>query len=241
MAVEKKLDESTLFSKWRQTGDKVYFNSLYESMKPLIESAAQKASFGSNLPQSAHRIYAAQNMLEALKTYDPAKGVALQTHVYGSVHQKAKRLNYLYQNLGKITEPRAMMVGNYQTEFANLREDLGREPSTVEMADRMGLGLKDIERMQKEIHKDLSLTGLEEEIVVETPKEAEILDYIYYELNNDQKVIYDYAFGKHGKPKLWKSSGKINFEEIANRVGFSQSKVRLLFTQIKNKFEQAVK
>jgi hypothetical protein len=239
MAVEKKLDEMTLFHQWKQTGDKIYFQGLYNSMRPLIESAAKKASYGSNLPQSAHRIYAAQNMLDALRTYDPSKGVALQSHIYGAVHQKAKRLNYLYQNLGQIPEPRAMLVGRYQTELDNLKEDLGREPSAVEISDRLAIGLKDVERLQKEIHKDLSTSGLEEEIISMSPAEEEILSLLYYDLNTDQQIVYDYVFGKHGKPTLGKVSGKIDYAGISARTGFSQSKIRSVFAQIRTKLEKA--
>jgi DNA-directed RNA polymerase specialized sigma subunit len=239
MPVERKVDEMTLFNQWKQTGDKIYFQGLYNSMRPLIEGAAKKASYRSNLPQSAHRIYAAQNMLDALRTYDPSKGVALQSHVYGAVHQKAKRLNYLYQNLGQMPEPRATMVGRYQTELDNLKEDLGREPSSIEVSERMGIGLKDVERLHKEVHKDLSTSGLEEEIITESPREEEILSHLYYDLNTDQQIVYDYVFGKHGKARLGKASGKIDFEGIAMRTGFSQSKVRAVFGQVRTKFEQA--
>lgn len=241
MTGERKVDEMTLFNQWKQTGDKVYFQGLYNSMRPLIEGAAKKASYRSNLPQSAHRIYAAQNMLDALRTYDPSKGVALQSHVYGAVHQKAKRLNYLYQNLGQMPEPRATLVGRYQTELDNLREDLGREPSAIEISERMGLGLKDVERLQKEIHKDLSTSGLEEDLITESPREEEALSLLYYDLNTDQQLVFDYVFGKHGKPRLGKVSGKIDFEGIAMRTGFSQSKVRAVFAQIRTKLEQALR
>ena len=240
MTATKKLDEVALFNQWKQTGDKVHFQALYESLKPMIDTAATKASYGSNLPQSAHRIYAAQNMYDALKTYDPSKG-ALQTHIYNAVHQKAKRLNYLYQNLGKITEPRAMMIGTYNNELANAKEELGREPSAAEMADRTGKSLKDIELIQKEIQKDLSSAGLEEEIITEDPRELEVLSYLYFELTNDQKVVYDYIFGKHGKPRMVKANNKIDFDGIATRSGFSASKVRMLHSQIKAKFDKAAR
>lgn len=208
-------------------------------MKPLLETAASKASMGSNIPKSAHQLFAAQNFYDSLRTFDPKKGVALQTHVYGTVHQKAKRLNYQYQNLGQIPEPRAIQIGKFQTEYGNLTEELGREPSAAELADRMSVGLKDVERLQIEIRKDFSMSGLEEQIVAETPREEEVLAYIYYELTPEEKVVYDYIFGKHGKQRLVKRNGKIDFDAIALRTKFSTSKVRSLFVNIRNKFEKA--
>lgn len=239
MAKERRLDEMTLFHRWRETGDKVYFQGLYQSMKPLLDSAAKKASYGSNLPQSAHQIWAAQNFHDALRTYDPTRGVELQTHVYGAVHQKAKRLNYLYQNQGQIPEPRAVQIGSFQLAVSSLKEQLGREPSAAEIADEMSIGIKDVEHLQKEVHKDLSLDGLEGEIAIESPREEETLALLYYELTNEQKLVYDYIFGKHGRQKMVKANGKIDFDQIARVSGFSTSKARTLFGGIKQKFEEA--
>lgn len=239
MANETKEDELYHFNQWQKTGDKQHFQSLYKSMKPLLDNAASKAAMGSNIPKPAHQLFAAQNFYDALRTYNPDKGVALQTHVYGTVHQKAKRLNYLYQNLGQIPEPRTIQIGRFQTEYGNLTDQLGREPSAAEIADRMNIGIKDVERLQVEIRKDFSMSGLEEEIVAETPKEEEILSFLYYDLTNEEKVVYDYIFGKHGKQRLVKRNGKIDFETIAARTGFSTSKVRSLFVNIRTKFEKA--
>ena len=242
---DKELD---LFNTWKSSvtpnnkmGDKAAFQNLYTSMSPLLDDAARKSSMGSNLPKSAHALYAAQNFMDSLRTYDPNKGSSLQTHVYGTVHQKAKRLNYLYQNLGYIPEPRAVQIGNYQTTKENLKNDLGREPSAAEIADTLQVGLKDVKRLEVEIRRDLSLTNLEEQVISMTPEEEEALDYLYYELTAEERAVFDYIYGKHGKPAMVKHSGKIDFDRIAKNMGVSVSKVRSLHGKIRNKFMQAVK
>lgn len=239
---DKKEKELTIFEQWRKTHDKQHFQDLYKSMKPLLYRAAEKASYGSNIPESAHRIYAAQNFMDALKTYDPSKGAALQTHIYAAVHQKAKRLNYLYQNLGHIPEPRAQAVGLYQTEYANMRDTLGREPSAAEVADRLGWNIKQVSSIQKEIQKDLAMgEGTEEHPFFESSRDEEILDYLYFDLTNEEKVIYDYIFGKHGKPRLRKVNNKVDYDRIAQNMGVSVSKVRSLASSIGKKLDQALK
>jgi hypothetical protein len=238
VTTEKKPEELKLFEQWKHTGEKKYFHQLYYSLKPLLDSAANKASYGSNIPKASHEIWAAQNMLTALGTYDPKKGVTLQTHVYGAVHQKAKRLNYMYANMGQMPEPRAIQVGNYQSAVANLTEEFGREPSAAELADHMSIGIKDIERLRGEVQKDLSLQGLEDQTFFETPREQEILHLLYFDLTAEEQVIYDYMFGKHGKPRLVKANQKIDFDDIGRRSGFSSSKARAVFNRIKQKFEK---
>lgn len=235
MADENELD---LYKKWKQTGDKQAFQDLYRSMKPLIYTAAKKASYGSNIPESAHKIYAAQNFFDSLRTYDPSKR-QLKSHVYEWVEQKAKRLNYQYQNLGHIPEPRAQSVGLYQTIYSNLRDELGREPSQAELADRLQWGLKDVANIQKEIRKDLAIMeGTQEVPIVQSRRDEEMLDYLYYELPPEEQVVYEYIFGKHGKQAMIKPGGKVDYDRIASQVGFSVSKVRSLAANIGKKFER---
>lgn len=242
MAETRKKTEIDLFNKWKQTGDKQHFQELYSSMKNLIHDAARKAAYGSNVPESAHKIYAAQNFYDALRTYDPKKGTALQTHVYGAVHQKAKRLNYMYQNLGHIPEPRAQQIGLYQNEHQYLKDSLGREPSTAELADRLNWSMKDVSNIQKELRKDLAMAeGTEEAPFFEGHREEEILNYLYYDLSSEEKVVYEYVFGKFGKPRMIKMNNKIDFDGIAQRMGVSTSKVRTVFAGIRKKLEKAIK
>jgi len=241
MTTERKKDEMALYHDWNTNQSTSAFQNLYTSMKPLLYRAARKASFGSNIPESAHQIWAAQNFLDALRTYKPTAGTALQSHVYNAVHQKAKRLNYLYQNLGHIPEPRIMQVGLYQNIFENMKASMGREPSQAELADKLGWGLKDVSKIQKEITKDLAMDmGTEEHGVFESSIDEEILDYVYYELAGEEQLMYDYVFGKHGKPKMVKPNGKIDFEKIAQRAGFSASKARALWTKVRLKVQKAL-
>lgn len=238
---ELKQQELNIYNRWQKHQRKEDFQDLYSSMEGMISKAARTASYGSNLPESAHKAWAAQNFLDALKTYKPNSGAALQTHVWNSVRQKSKRLNYLYQNLGHSPEPRIMKVGLYQTEFENMKEELGREPTTAELADRLSMGIRDIARMQKEIRKDLSMSGgLEEVGVFETPVEEETLDFMYYDLGPEEKLVFEYITGKYGKQKMVKSTGKIDFDGIASRTGFSSSKVRAIHGKIKTKLKKAL-
>lgn len=242
MANDQKAEELDIYNKWKQTGDKRHFQALYASMKPLIYSAAKKASYGSNLPESAHRAYAAQNFLDALRTFDPTKGGALQTHVYGAVHQKAKRLGYTYGNLGHIPEPRAKDVGLFQTEHSNLREGLGRIPTTEELAKQLGWSNKDVMNIQREIHRDLALAeGVEEQATFETSVDEETLDMLRHELMPDEQTVYDHILGKNGRQRAVKANNKIDFDRISRATGFSTSKVRSLHGKIRDKLSHWVK
>jgi DNA-directed RNA polymerase specialized sigma subunit len=233
--------EMKLFDQWKQSNKPQHFQALYQSMKPLILSAASKASYGSNLPQSAHEIYAAQNFYDALHRFDPSKGVQLQTFVYNAVQQKAKRLDYQYQNVGKIAEPRAIRVGDYNMAKDHLKDTLGRPPSAMELADYLHWSLKDVDLISKEVQKDLSLDGLENQGFLEDSTLSEDLHYLYYELTPQQQLVYELVFGLHGKRKLTKPGGKIDYTAVAKATGFSESKVRTLVKDIAAKYHKVAR
>lgn len=241
-ATARKINELSVFKKWQTTKDKTHFQALYTSMKPLIYDAARKASYGSNLPESAHRIWAAQSFHDALNTFKPTVGASLQTHVYGAVHQKAKRLNYMYQSLAYKPEPRAMQVGVFQNEHANLKDELNREPTDAELASKLNWSIKDVQRIKKEIHSELAMAeGTEEQGFYESPETEEVLAHLYDNLTVEEKQVYDCVLGKHGRPKMMKANNRVDFARISNTLGYSSSKARIVFGRIKDKLEKAAK
>lgn len=239
---DRKVEELRFYREWKKSKNKEPFQKLYKSMKNLIHTAARKASLGSNIPESAHKAWAAQNFYDALRTYDPRAGAALQTHVYNWVHQKAKRLNYMYQNLAHMPEPRTMIVGQYQNALEYLKAAHNREPSAAEISDHMGIGLQDVVLIQKEVRKDLAFgEGTEEQAFFEGSRDEEILSYLYYDLAPEEQTLYEYLFGRNGKPKMVKPNGKVDFERIAPTMGVSVSKVRSILGSVRKKLKKALK
>ena len=131
------------FDKWRQTGRKEYFQKLYRGFGGLINTASKKAAMGSNIPQSAFKLQAAQQFYDSLQTFDPSKGANLNTHIFRGVHEKLKRVNYKYGNLARIPE-RSEGLGVYDINLLNnteelLRQKFNREPTIDEIAADMGV------------------------------------------------------------------------------------------------------
>ena len=242
MAKDNRLAEGELFNKWKKTNDPEAFAALYTSMKPVIYRASEKAAYGSNLPQSAFKVYAAQAFHDALRTFDYKHGVLLSTHVHKAVENKTKRLNYQYQNLGQTPEPRAMKVGLFQNAMMNLKDSLGREPTDSELAEELGWGVREVLLLRAEVRKELSAEGGTEEIgVVESNVDEETLEFMYYDLSPEEKLVFDCLYGKHGRVRMLKANNKIRYNDIAKAAGFSVSKARLVVGRLKAKLDKALR
>lgn len=236
-SLSKQQKDLHLFNKWKETKKKEDFQQLYRHFGGLINEASKKASMGSNLPRAAFKLEAAQQFYDALERFNPDKGASLQTHLYGSVENKLKRLNYTYQNLAR--RPERAVGGVYHiTQFNNerlfLQDKLGREPSAQEIADNLGWSVKQVETMMLEDRRDLSLNAeLEEMNVTDTfSADEELIAMHYYDMNPEQQLVFDYATGRHGKQAILRPNGTADFRAIAQKLNMAESKVQKLRNQI---------
>jgi hypothetical protein len=131
-----------------------------------------------------------------------------------------------------------LAVGKFQKIKQNLMEDLGREPNTVELADSLTWAPREVERMENELRKDLAITtGGEEEaffenIMFSTDTTSELLFFVYYEADPEEKLILEYSLGYGGKPRL-------DVKDIALRIGKPEVYVRRKRTKFAEKVNNA--
>jgi DNA-directed RNA polymerase sigma subunit (sigma70/sigma32) len=227
------------FDKWRKNGRKEDFQKLYRGFHDIISSASRKASMGSNIPQSVFKLQAAQQFHDSLNTFDPSRGASLKTHIWNGVENKLKRINYKYGNLARIPERSGNTLGVYDINVLNnteelLRQKLNREPTIDEIATDMGVRPDQVEGLKKEIRKDLSLNADLEELTQfdENATDEDVMHMLYYDMNPQQKLLYDYTNGKHGKQAILKPSGKPDFNAIARKMGISNDQVQKIRKQL---------
>lgn len=201
--------EMELYDRWR-SGDNTAKTELLSSLKPLINRQAGRFQ-GSGLPDTAIRLEGVRLASSAIDTYDPTKA-QLNTHVTNYL-KKLSRFVTDYQNVGHIPEPRALMIGKYNTIYSNLEADKGREPTVVELSDAMQVSIAEIERLQSELRKDLSLSIEESDddeeggfYAFNRPEEdyrqKEAIEAVYFEADPVDKKIMEYTLGLYGAPKL---------------------------------------
>lgn len=237
---QKRAKEVELLNAFKKSPTKDTFTPLYQSFKPLILKAASRNMFGSPLPQAAHVALAAQNFLEATRRWDPAKG-SFSTHAFNTVFEAGKRLNLKYQNIGYIPESRATKYQSFQTSQHLLREALGREPSTVELADEMAMPVKEIERLRHEIKQDLVMR---ENLPTAGPgfaqsdKAMQVFRDVQYSLIPKHQRILEHATGINGVTPLLKRNGGPDVQAIARAEKLSVPEVRSGLKSISRKVKE---
>lgn len=232
--------EFELYNQYIQNKDIQAKKQLLKSLGPLINTQVGKYT-NSGLPKMSIELEGLRLAGNALDTYDPTKA-QLNTHVVNNL-KKLSRFVTDYQNIGHIPEPRALMIGKYNNTHSYLTETLGREPTSLELADSMLVPLKEVERLQDELRKDLYMgnvveedddTGFYEFIDPDGGSQfKEALEFVYFDSTPEEKLILESYTGLYGKPKL-------SSKQIAQKLNITEAQLKLKRKKLAEEIKEIV-
>lgn len=227
-------EEIQTWEKWKQTGKGEYLTDLMHSLNPLLSSQVRKFS-GSNLPQSALESEAQSLAVKALRTYDPTKGAALGTHVTNELRH-INRYVAEYQNIGRIPEARVLAISKFNNVKSHLEQELGREANVHELADALSWSPQEVERMQRELRKDLTdpegKDGFFNLVFHTTDRDLTAVHFVHFSAPNDEKLLLEYLFGIGGKPQITST------RELAQKLGKSENTIRSMQKKLAQKIRE---
>ena len=236
---EKRKYEFDLWSDWHKSKDPEKLDQLVESFQPLTNKYVGMYR-SAPIPDSALEAMSKHYLVEGLKTYDPKKG-ALNSHL-NNYQKGLYRFVTQHQNVVRIPEHRSRKIGTYQRVKSSLEDQLGREPTGLELSEELDWDIREVERMEKELVKDLISEKGEEEFGLQSyltfddfGRNKEILEMLYYDLNPEEKLVYEYIYGVGGKPM------KNSTREVARALRWSEDKVRRIRRNIASKMREALR
>lgn len=212
------------FTSWKKAPGPGTSSALLSAVRPVIDSAITSyggGSAGSPTFRSRARLAA----LNAFQSYDPAKGT-LRTHMLSQM-QGLRRTAAKEQNIISIPEAVALNRKHLDEAEMNLRDELGREPSDAELADRSGLSLGRIGQLRKfNLPVAEGTTQVEDaEGDIYEPASASLRqddraweNFVYADLGNVDRTVMDYLLGRNGRRKL-------NVSQIATKLGITAGAV----------------
>lgn len=208
-----KIEQEDAYNKWSDKKDKKTMGDLVKSYEKLINSEVGK--YQGTLDRKLLSNYAKQYFIDAVKNYDPDRGVQLSTHIVNNL-QRLHRLNYKnVQGLRAPEEIQAMLTSYLNTKSL-LSESLGREPEDEEISEELNFDVSRIKPYLKFEQGPSDLLNPSQH--TETSREEEMLDMLHYDLPEVHKKILEYKTGYNNSPIL---SGK----EIAKKLKISPVRV----------------
>lgn len=221
-----------MWTDWKDSGfrDKKKFKKLWKELQPLIQSQVNKWN-APGLPRSAIESEAKNLAIKALPDFNPAFGFKLSTFLVNRM-KKISRYVYKFQNVGKIPEQRITKIDGFNKTKAILVDRLGREPNGQELSEELKWSMSDVKRMEKELRASVVTTDLLSSMSTGLDNHHDdLVDFIYMELDPNEKTVYEYLLGINGKKEL---KGK----DIAKKMRMSPSKITRIRKSIEKKIEK---
>ncbi len=199
MTVTVSQKDVALWREWKRNPTKTNLQRLLDQLNPVIQRAVNQWS--GSLARSALELEAKTLACEAFETYRPTGGASLATHVTNRL-KKLSRLSYTHQNLARIPEYQTLKFHTYTTAQAQLQDQLGRDPTNVELADQLGWSKLAVSAFQKNLRQEFVESGDTPPIFDDSSGDSGLVDYIYYDLAPIQQQIFEHTTGYQDAPSL---------------------------------------
>jgi RNA polymerase primary sigma factor len=201
-------------------GNTLAKNALIRKYMPMLRikvNAYSKAP----IPYAALEGEAMKLLLYAVDKFDPKAGVQFKTFMEHSL-KGLYRYSARHKNMARIPEHRALQFTRFNNIKSILSTDKGREPSNDELADALGWSPSQVQKMEATIgRREIAMSGIEtlHEQEKLQDKMEDILEFEYFGLTPEEKLVYDYSLGRHGKPRI------ARVEDISKRTGISTDRI----------------
>ena len=224
----------TAYDQWRKDKSPEQTRELLSAANPVIDKALTTYAHGDRtLRAEAKRL-----ALGAFRTYDPARGAKLRTHLLVQLQP----LHRAYTQRHAITRvPERIQADRFRLARATdeLTAARGREPSDEEMADYTGLSVKRIQHVRKFGHGTIAEGQMrtpegaptQPQVQAVSPEDIWV-EYVHHDLDPIDKRILEWKIGFRDAPIL-------SNNEIAKRLKITPSAVSQRATKIAHKLEQA--
>jgi len=213
------VNEMELWAVYKKTGDSQALGQLVKMHIPQVEAVIRQKYSRANIPYSAIRAKGLSLVVDAINSYDPKYNRVLSSHTYDYL-KKLHRFVDQQKQVARISEAQSGKVAPYLEATRYMTENLGREPSSRELSDELGWGIRDVNKLKREITFETpteswgGFAGITHETY-----EDDTIDYVYkFDLTPEEQFIFEHSIGFQGAP-VYKAS------DIAKRLSILPSQV----------------
>lgn len=189
------------YEAWQQDPSPKASGELLTQLKPVIRGAISRFAGPGSSPVTMSR--ARGLALDAIGTYDPRRA-SLNTHVTNHLRGLTRIARQERQVL-QVPERQTLDGAFLHATTLSMEEELGRPPSTTELADRTGMPIRRIAKIRqlKSPVPEAAFSGDDQEApAVQMDRSKLLLDALYHDETPVNQKILEWKMGWFGQPKL---------------------------------------
>ena len=207
--------DNQAWNKWNSTKSKQDLSVLFKRVEPIINKEVNRWAGGAIAPPVL-KIEAKKIALGAFNNFNPSKS-KLSTHVTNNL-KGLSRTVYTYANSARLPEHRMIKAKTFIAVEDDLTNKLGRIPTAQELAEKLSWSKKEVGRIRQELRSSYSDSAPTPPGFDSTFDGSADLDFIYHDLNNQDKVVFEHTTGYSGAPIL---DGK----SLIKKTGLTQGQI----------------
>ena len=217
-----------IVDKWKADKSQQNTKELIDYLKPTIDSALHTYTPGQ---QENFRIKATSMALNSLSGYDKKKNTSPRTYVFSTL-QRLNRIRRQRDNIIHIPQSQVYLRQLGDKKKNQLQEDLGRQPSLMQLSDKTGISQKKLQKIYddnitfSETSSDNLQTG-DSSFKTSDLTDKDYYNYVYQSVPSIDQKIMQWSSG-YGKQLL-------SNNEIAKRLRLSPGAVSQRKAKIQEK------
>ena len=219
-------NDLALWNAYKASPNKKTLEPLLNNFKGTITKSVNKWG-GGNVAPAVLDIKAKAIAVEAFNNFNPAKA-KLNTHLTN--HLKGISRPVYETQVARMPESRTLKVGTYLTANQELVNDLGRLPTAKELSENLKWNIKEVSRFRNELRSQYS-TDPDKPVPpgFETfNSEIGELDFIYHDLNDQDKQVFEGTTGYMGSPVM-------STKQLIKKTGLTSGQISHSKRRIKSK------
>lgn len=211
------------YNEWKDKPSKENMSQVIKTLSPLIHSELNR--YQGTLDKKLMYGYAKNYAAEAVKSYDPKSGNQLSTHVINNL-QRLHRLNA--RNVQSLRAPEVMQgkYKEYQDIIRNYEDINNATPTDEEISKELGMDVNNLRQYIRFENPEQNLN--QSSMYTENAPEDELADYIYHDLPDDWKYVFEHRTGYNGSEIL-------KAKDIAKKLDISPVRVSQMADTISRK------
>lgn len=223
-----KAEDVRLWQQWNRTKSDHDLQQLLNHLQPVITQAVNR--WGGTLARPMLETRAKALAVEAIRSYDPTRGATLATHVTNQL-QKLSRTVYTHTAAARLPEHKAVSMTTFSVGHEQLTSDLGREPTTMELADHLGWSQQRTEEFRKaHARRELLTSGeFNPSSFPIADEEDPIVGFVYHDLAPENQQLFEHITGYGGAPTLSNTELMRKFKMTQGQLSYQKRKMKDLF------------
>jgi len=228
MTMYNKQDDVNAWNQWKNSGDRKDLGVLFNRLEPVIQKEVSRWASGP-VARPVLNLEAKKLSLKAFNTFDPNKA-KLNTHLTNNL-KGLSRIVYTHTNPARMPEHQVLKLNTFMSAKQHLEEELGREPTSQELGENLAWGTKEVDRYSGQLRTGYSTSQPVPQGFDRYDSDKVFLDFVYNDLVDQDKLVFEYTTGYGGKPILSAKDliGKTKMTQ--GQISHSKRRIRKLVEQ----------